>query len=169
MFQEGYLEHPRPSTAKTKKKCKGSIDSTENNCMEKAGVFPLSYLAANIFASYPALSSSSSATDSDFYRELKIQTDSIADSIKYMVGIATIYSWDKDEGRNNFGIVSEFCRKCLMENAILQCADGVRQQIKKIRYCNKTTGGVNLKIIRIRQYSFIISANNEARASTILN
>jgi hypothetical protein len=59
--------------------------------------------------------------------------------------------------------------KCLMENDILQCANGVRQQIKKIRYCNKTTGGVNLKIIRIRQYSFIISANNEARASTILN
>lgn len=147
MFQEGYLEHPRPSTAKTKKKCKGSINITDNNRMDKAGVFPLSYLAANIFTSYPALASSSSAADSDFYRELKIHTGGTADSIKYMVDIVPIYSWDEDEGRNNFGIIAEFCRKCLMENAILQCADGVRQQIKKIRYCNKTTGVVNLKML----------------------
>jgi hypothetical protein len=27
-----------------------------------------------------------------------------------------------------------------MENAILQCANGVLQQLKKIRYCNKITG-----------------------------
>lgn len=147
MLQDGFLAHPRPSTAKIKKKSKGSIDNTDNSYLNEAGVFPLSYLVANIVASYPALASSSSATDGDFYPGLKIPTDGIADSTKYKVDFVPIYNWGEDEGRNNFGLISEFCRNCLMENAIVQCADGVRQQIKKIRYCNKARGVINLKML----------------------
>lgn len=148
MFKEDSLAGRKPS-AKTRKKQKNYLlsNAKNDNSMEKIGVFPLPYLVAHIFSAYPELASSSAA-DGDFYQELRDQIDTTTDSTqRNMVEVVPLFNWDEDNGRNNYGIISEFCRTCLMDHSIRLCADGANRYLEKIRYRNEEPGVLNNKML----------------------